>query len=248
MVFRRLLRRNYGIAVRRVGVRSELGWPLKFLSWLGLLSVSFVVAGWVFDAGRRVAGFDREEHERERRAATERIAVLEQRLADAIGSARAAEGGLNVEMASTAQLARQLRVLERENLSLREELALFEGLVSGGQQVPDSTIQVPRVSVDVVEVGRYRYRLMLVHRPPQKSMREFQGEFRFEFKVKSSGRESVVVVPGPQDERRGAHKLNFRHLHRVEGEFSLPGGAEIMGGEVSILQNGRVLARQAVSL
>lgn len=247
-MLRRLLSRNYGIAVRRVGVRSEVSWHWRFLFWVALLSISFAVAGWVYDAGRRIAGYDRGEYERERAEALDRISALEGRLGVALEQVRASEGRLNVEVAAVAQLAQQVRVLQKENLSLKEELALFEGLVSSGRDAPGPLVRVPRVGIERVDAGRYRYRIILVHQATQKGAREFSGEIRFDLKVRVAGRATAISVPDSAVVSPGAFRLSFRHLHRAEGDFSLPADAEVIAGELIVAQDGKVLLRQPVSL
>lgn len=246
-MLRRLFRRNYGIAVRRVGVRSELSWHWRFLLWMALLSVSFAMAGWIYDAGRRIAGFDRQEYERERAEALDRISSLEKQLGRAQEDVRAGEGRLNVETAAVTQLAAQLKTIQKENVALKEELALFEGLVSSGRDVSAPLVRAPRVSIERVDGRRFRYRLMLVHQSPQKMVRDFNGEFRFELKVRSTGRDVMMPIPEP-GASASSFRLSFKHIHRVEGGFNLPEGVELLGGEVFVSQEGRVLLRQAVSL
>lgn len=247
-MLRRLFRRNYGIAVRRVGVRSEVSWHWRFLFWVALLSISFALAGWVYDAGRRIAGYDRGEYERERAEALARITALERQLGKALEEVRASEGRLNVEVAAVTQLAQQIKVLQKENLSLKEELALFEGLVSSGRDAPGPVVRVPRASVERVEAGKYRFRIILVHQATQKAAREFTGEIRFDLKVRVAGREMAISVPESAAASSGAFKLSFRHLHRAEGGFSLPVDMEIITGELIVAQDGKVLLRQPVSL
>lgn len=247
-MLRRLFRRNYGIAVRRVGVRSELSWHWRFLFWLALLSISFALAGWIYDAGRRIAGYDRGEYERERAEALDRIAALERQLGKALEDVRAGEGRLNVETAAVAQLAQQIKALQKENLSLKEELALFEGLVSSARDLSGPVVRVPRVSVERAEGGKFRYRIILVHQTTHKAAPHFVGEFRFELKVRSAGRDAMISIPGAASASPGSFRLNFKHLHRVEGVFSLPEGAELLSGDLFVSQDGKVLLRQPVSL
>lgn len=246
-MLKRLFRRNYGIAVRRVGVRSELAWYWRVLVWIGVLSVSIALAGWVYDAGRRIAGFDREEFERERGESQKRIGDLEKRLALALEDVRAGEGRLNVEIAAVGQLAAQIKAVQKENLALKEELALFEGLVSGARVAGANVIRVPRAVVERGDAGKFKYRLMLVHQSGQKSARDFSGEFRLEFKVRLGGRDVMISVPGEGGANSDAFRLGFRHIHRVEGEGVLPPGAEIISCEVLVLQGATVLLRQPVS-
>ena len=247
-MLKRLFRRNYGIAVRRVGVRSELAWYWRLLVWIGVLSISIALAGLVYDAGRRIAGFDREEFERERAESLKKIGELEKRLALALEDVRAGEGRLNVEIAAVGQLAAQIKAAQKESLALKEELALFEGLVSGARGAGANVIRVPRAVIERGESGKFKYRLMLVHQSGQKPARDFAGEFRFEFKIRLGGRDVMISIPGEGVPSPDAFRLSFRHIHRVEGEGILPQGAEIVSCEVLVMQGANVLLRQPVSI
>ena len=59
------LRRRFGIAAPRVAVRSEVAWYLRWLGLIVVLACSAALAAWMYDAGRRFAGFDRSEVEQE---------------------------------------------------------------------------------------------------------------------------------------------------------------------------------------
>ncbi|MGH8721114.1 MAG: DUF6776 family protein, partial [Burkholderiales bacterium] len=59
------LRQRFGIAAPRVSVRSEVAWYLRWLGLILVLACSAALAAWMYDAGRRFAGFDRSEVEQE---------------------------------------------------------------------------------------------------------------------------------------------------------------------------------------
>lgn len=247
-MIKRLFQQRYGIAARKVGVRSEWNWYWRFLFWGALFSVSLAAAGWVYDAGRRIAGFDRQASERELTEMTERLKALEQQLAKAQEQARAGEGRLNVETAALDQLAAQLKNVQKENIALKEELALFEGLVSGRAASGPVAVRVPRASIERTGGGKYRYRVMLVHQPAQKGGRDFNGEFRFELRVRAAGRDVMIPIPGEGAGVAASFKLSFRHIHRAEGEFALPDGAELISADLYLTQGGGVLVKQPVAL
>ena len=55
------LRQRFGIAAPKVAVRTQVPWYLRWLGLALLLAFSAAVAAWMYDAGRRFAGFDRSE-------------------------------------------------------------------------------------------------------------------------------------------------------------------------------------------
>ena len=53
------LRQRFGIAAPKVSVRTHVPWYLRWLGIAVLLSFSAALAVWMYDAGRKFAGFDR---------------------------------------------------------------------------------------------------------------------------------------------------------------------------------------------
>ncbi len=157
----RKLRQRFGIAAPQVAVRTALPWYLRWAA-LALFS-AFAVAGaaWIYDAGRRFAGFDRGEIEQELFAARAELAKLKAELEGLRASANAAEARLAVERSAQAKLAQQLRTLEHEAARLREELAIFEAMATSAAPAP-GTLSILRFRVEPDPMpGEYRYRLLL---------------------------------------------------------------------------------------
>ena len=59
------LRGRFGISAPRVAVRPHVPWYLLALRSILVLGLALAFAGWMYDVGRRFAGFDRHESEQE---------------------------------------------------------------------------------------------------------------------------------------------------------------------------------------
>ena len=57
------IRQRFGISAPRMTVRTHVAWYWRWLLFFSLLSMSLTLAAWMYDAGRRFAGFDRGEIE-----------------------------------------------------------------------------------------------------------------------------------------------------------------------------------------
>lgn len=55
----RRLRQHFGIAAPRLAVSPHIAWYWRALRVIVVLSISGALALWMYDAGRRFAGFDR---------------------------------------------------------------------------------------------------------------------------------------------------------------------------------------------
>lgn len=248
-LIRRQLRQFFGISARRVAVRTEIPWYWRALLWGGVLSVSLVLAGGLYDTGRRFAGFDSRTMGRELAGLQDRLAELEGELAQLRSVSRAADSRLQVEKATQDELAVQLRTLQRENAALKEELAVFEGFVSGAAAQAVG-LRIVRVSVELVDgpAGRYRYRVLLVNRSAVRGIQEVRGDLQFELQIGQSGKDASIKLPGSDHAEAARYRVTVKHFHRAEGEFTVPPGAVLKGGEVRLLQDGQVRARQAIVL
>jgi uncharacterized protein DUF6776 len=248
-LIRRQLRQLFGITARRVRVRTEMPWHWRALLWGGALSGLLVVAGWLYGNGRHFAGFDQEAAGDDLPVLREKLAGLEEELAQLRSVSRGVDTRLQVEKATQDELTVQLRSLQRENATLKEELAVFEGFVSGaGGQA--SGLRIVRVTVEALDStrGRYRYRVLLVNRAATRGIQEVRGDLQFELQVGQNGKDASIKLPGGDHAEAARYRVTVKHFHRVEGEFSVPPGAVLKGGEVRLLQDGQVKARQAIAL
>src|SRR3954451_18044519 len=59
------LQLRFGISAPKMTVRTHVAWYWRWLGMMVLLAVSLALAAWMYDAGRRFAGFDRTEVELE---------------------------------------------------------------------------------------------------------------------------------------------------------------------------------------
>lgn len=246
-LIRRHFRQRFGISAPRVGVRSEIQWYWRILLWIGVLSVSLAAALWIYDAGRRFAGFDRGATERELATLRADVEQLSDDLGRSTEYARSLDGRLQVELSTIDQLGQQISRLQRENASLKEDLALFEGLVAEPVAAVDS-IKIAKVKIEPAAVlGRYRFSVLLVRQVSGKGAKEFSGELQFGLKVRRAGVDGMIALPGEGNPAASFYRFSVKHFFRAEGEFSVPADSTLLGGEVKVLQNGVVKLRQPIT-
>lgn len=248
-LIRRNLRRRFGISATQVAIRTAQPWYLRVLFIAVVASLALAAAGWIFEAGMRLAGHDRAK-------TTERIIDLQDRVESLVQEnerlqrdVRASEGRIEVERVAQAGLAGQIKSLQLENSALKEDVAMFEGFVSGAS-IQASGPRIVRVAIEPIgEGGRFKYSLLLFNRSTQRGGTEFRGDYQFDLLLERSGRDANIRIPegptGPEAER---FRVAFRHFHRVEGEFVLPAESRIKGGEVRLLRGGEVQARLPIVL
>jgi hypothetical protein len=238
-------RSRFGISARRVAVRTHVPWYWRASGVLLLLLMAIVLADWVYDAGRRFAGFDRSESEQERATLVAKSSAMERELARLRSLADASESKLQIELTAQEQLARQVKALEQENVRLKEDLSVFENLASAEGQ--EGSVYINRLRLEPEAVDRYRYRMLLAVQGGKKTG-EFIGNMQLALSLQQDGKNVMMVLPTPDDPTAKNYAISFKHFRRVEGTFKIPTGARLKGVEVRLFQQGALKASKNLSL
>jgi hypothetical protein len=212
-----------------------------------MLGISAASAAWIYDAGRRFAGFDRSEVQEElgrvkrslddTRSELERLTVI----------ANAADSRVSIERTAQQNLAKQIRTLEQENERLKEELATFESMLSSEARYGNG-VSVYRFKVDAdVLPGEYRYRLLLLT-PSNRREREFHGRMELVVNLTEGGRSAMMSFPEQADAGAAAFKLGFKYFHRVEGTFRISPKAKVESVQVRVYEVGTAQPRATHSV
>lgn len=238
------IRGRFGISAPKMTVRTHVAWYWRWLGLVAALAVSLVVAAWLYDAGRRFAGFDRRETEQELTQLRASVARLEDEARRLRAVSDASGSRLKIEQAAQAQLALQVKTVEQENTRLREDLAFFENLTP----VVDK-VSIHRFTVEPDALpGEYRYRL-LVHQGARRD-RAFQGSMQLIVSLRDNGADATIVIPDQGAANDPAYKLQFKYFRRVEGTFKVSPTAKVSSVQVRIYEQGsdQVRVSQSFSL
>lgn len=244
------LRQRFGISAPKVAVRTHVPWYLRWLLLAVLLAFSAALAAWMYDAGRRFAGFDQSEVREELLGMRRELEATRGELERLRAIANAAESKISIERSAQAQLAKQIRTLEQDNARLREDLAIFESMLStdakGAQAL---SIQRFKVEADGLP-GEYRYRILLLTGNRTTGRGDFQGRVELVVAVQQEGRDAMITLPQRGDADNPAFKLSFKHFHRVEGTFRVDPKARVNTVQVRIFESGSGQSRatQTVTL
>ena len=242
----RRLRRRFGIGAPKLAIRTHVAWYWKVLALAAILSISLSLVMWIYDSRRQAYGATNEDQVREIQELRTRVMELDAELARMRTLAGNSENSLQIERATQRQLLQQVRSLETDNAALKEDLAFFEGLTQDSGDVQDG-VKVERLRVEPGSiVGVYKYRLLVVNNSGR-SLKSSKVDLQFVVKTRLEGRDEVIVFPS-EPEYSKQQTQDVRNFHRVEGEFVVPSGAEVLSVEVRLLQEGSVRAKQSVTL
>jgi hypothetical protein len=245
----RKVRQRFGIAAPHVAVHSPVPWYLRWLGIALLLGISAASAAWIYDAGRRFAGFDRNEVETELSSVRAQLSAAQDELGKLRAVANASDSRLAIERTAQQKLAQQIRALEQDNARLREELGTLDGMLSSDARAGTSlSIYRFKVEPDVLP-GEYRYHLLLVT-PRARSEREFNGRLELVVNLTEDGHGAMMTFPEAGDSGAGAFKLAFKYFRRVEGTFRVNPKAKVENVQARIYESGsnQPRATSAVSL
>jgi hypothetical protein len=213
---------------------------------IAVLSFSLAMAGWIYDAGRKIAGFDRRGIEEEIATLRNRAADLQSEVTRLRALVNAAESSIQIERTAQQQLIRQLKALEQENGRLREDLAFFENLASAEGQKAGFTIN--RLQVEPSgKPGQYRYRLLAAAQGGKKDSL-FKGSLQLVIGLQKDGKSAIMVLPTPNDPEKRNFDISFKYFHRVVGTFEVPAGAKVDSVEARLMQGNVTAASQKVTL
>jgi multidrug efflux pump subunit AcrA (membrane-fusion protein) len=230
----RLLRRRLSISSPRMTVRSHMPWPLRWAVAAVVLGFSGALALWAFEVGKGIAGLD--HGGRDQAQALEQIRQqldeLKRDRERAQSVANSADSLLKAERATQARLAEQVKALELENQSLKDDLGFFERLLPASGE----GLAVRGLQADLPAPGQLRYQL-LVMQQGSRTMPEFKGRYEVSLSGLMDGK-PLVSKP-----------VHVRQYQRLDGMADYPSTAVVKQVQVRVLdEQGRVQTTQSLKL
>ena len=245
----KLIRQRFGIAAPRVEVQTQIPWYWRWTGIAVLLGVAAAAASWIYDAGRRFAGFDRSEVVTELKRVQGEFDAARVELARLRAIANAADSRVSIERTAQQKLAQQVRSLEQELARVREELAMVEQMLTSEERHTQTlAIYTFKVEPDVLP-GEYRYRLLLLT-PTDRRGRDFTGRLELVVNLQEGGQSAMMSFPEPGDASAAQFRLSFKYFRRVEGTFRVNPRAKVESVQARVYETGsnQPRATQSVSL
>jgi len=231
------VRRRFGIAAPRVEIHTQIPWYWRWVGIAVLLGIAGASAAWIYDAGRRFAGFDHGEVQQQLFRVQGQLDDARAELARVRSIANAADSRVAIERTAQQKLAQQIRTLEQENAKVREELATLESMLSSEARSAN-TLSIYRFSVEPdVLPGEYRYHLLLVG-PSSRRERDFNGRLELVVSLQEGGQNVMMSFPEQKDAGAAAFRLAFKYFRRVEGTFRVSPKAKVESVQVRVFETG----------
>lgn len=241
----KLLRRRLSISAPSMTIRQQLPWPLRILLYVVVIAFGCAVTLWAYELGMNFTGANARAMKEEITSLGKQVRELTAERDQLSSMANAAESQLNMVRATGNQFANQIKVLESENVRLKEDLAFFESLLP--TNIGTEGIAIQRFRADMLTPNQLRYRLLVIQ--GEKTAREFNGDLGLVVTVMQGGKSVMINFP---DHKVGADaarfKLSFKYYQRVEGVLTLPEGATVKAVQARVLGGGQIRAQQSVNL
>lgn len=232
----KLLRRRLTISAPRMKVRSAMPWPLRWAAAATVLGFCGAITLWAFELGKDIAGVD--SGDREELAHLREDVVLLRQERDRLQSILNTSGSaITLERTAQERLAIQIRTLQAENRSLREDLGFFEKLLpaSGSEAVAIRGLQA-----EVLAGTQLKWQVLVIQ--AAKNAPEFQGKLEVSLSGTLNGKPWLMQLPG------GPQPLQFRQYRRLEGMVDLPPQAVVRNVSARVVEGSISRAVQNVSL
>lgn len=239
----RLLRRRLTISAPRMAVRSALPWPFRWAVLAIVLGFCAAIGMWAFEFGKDIAGLEKGSKDELVRLRAE-VIDLKSVLAKAVQERDQAQSIANTagtlvttEKASYERLAAQVKQLESDNQSLRDDLGFFEKLIpaSAGDGVAIRGLQA-----DLQNGSTIKWQVLVIQ--ASKNAVEFNGRLDLTFTGVLNGKPWSGVLPtGPQ-------AFKVKQYGRVEGTFEVPAQVLVKGVLAKVMDGATVRAQQSIKL
>jgi hypothetical protein len=225
-----------------MAVRSDMAWPIRWAVWAIVFGFCAAMALWAFEFGKDIAGLDSGTKGDVLRlraelaaAQAELISVKDDR-DKAQSIANTAGTLMTTERASLESFIGQVKQLETDNRSLRDDLVFFEKLIPVAG--PDG-LSIRGLQVDQ-KGGTIKWQALVMQ--AGKHVSEFDGRLELTFSGFSNGKPWVSALPD------GPLAIKIRQYGRLEGEFDLPPQTVLKGVSAKVMQGPAVKATQSIKL
>ena len=193
-----------------MAVRSALPWPLRWLVGALMLGFSAAVTLWAFEVGKGIAGLDSGATQ-ELHALREEVALLRADREKALSVANTSGSLLITEKAAQEKMGSQIRQLEVDNRSLRDDLGFFERLLpAGGGEAAD----IRSLQAEMLSGTQLKWQVLVIQ--PAKNAPNFNGSLELMVSGTLADKPWSMALPV------GSQRLQFKQYRRVEGVLDVP--------------------------
>lgn len=232
----RLFRRRLTLSSPRMVVRNALPWPLRWIAGALVLGFFTAIALWAFEFGKGITGLDTDAKDELNLLRQEVISLHSDR--DKAQSIANTSGSLmTAEKAAQEKMMSQIKQLELDNSSLRDDLGFFEKLLPAGSA---EVASIRSLQAESLSASQLKWQVLVIQ--PVKSAQGFNGKLDLTLSGTQGGKSWTMSLPG------GSQVLQFKQYRRVEGVFDLPPQAVVKTMTAKVIEGSAVRSVQTFKL
>jgi hypothetical protein len=226
-----------------MSVRSALPWPVRWAVAATVLGFCAAIGLWAFEFGKDIAGLDHGTKQElvKLRADMESLHAELERVLDerdkAQSIANTAGTLVTAGQASQDKLIEQVKQLQSDNQSLRNDLGFFEKLI------PSSGVEgvaIRGLQAEIQNAKDLKWQVLVIQ--ASKNASEFNGLLELTFNGVLNGKPWSATLPN------GAQPLKLKLYGRLEGVFEVPVQVQVKGVIARVLEGSTVRATQSLKL
>ncbi len=218
-----------------MSVRSAWPWPLRWIGLALMFGFSAAIALWAFEFGKNIAGVDRGTRG-EVAELRQELALLREERDKAQSIANTSGSVLIAEKAVQDKMTAQIKQLESDNRSLRDDLGFFEKLLPAAGEAAS----IRSLQAEVLSETQLRWQLLVIQ--AVKDAPTFNGKLDLTVAGSQGGKPWVMHLPG------GAQPLQFRQYRRLEGVLELPPATIVNTVTAKVMEGAAVRSVQTFKL
>jgi len=226
-----------------MAVRSALPWPFRWAMLAIVLGFCAAIGLWAFEFGKDIAGLEKGSKDEVTRLRTElsevqtELAKVKDERDQAQSIANTAGTLVITEKASHERLMEQVKQLETDNRSLRDDLGFFEKLIPAAGV---DGVAIRGLQAELQGGSKLKWQVLVMQ--ANKNAPEFSGRLEVTFSGTLGGKPWTAALPG------GPQAIKVRQYGRMEGEFELPAQAVVKGVLARVMDGAVVKASQTIKL
>lgn len=239
----RLLRRRLTISAPRMAVRSALPWPFRWAVLAIVLGFCAAIGLWAFEFGKDIAGLEKGSKEELLQLRAEVTALRSELVSvkaerdEAQSVANTADTLVTAEKASHEKLLAQVKQLEADNRSLRDDLGFFEKLIPAGSV---EGLAIRGLQAELIAPTTLKWQTLVMQ--PGRNTQEFNGRLEITFAGTVNGKPWTATLPD------GPMPIKVKQYGRMEGELALPPQVIVKSVSARVLEGAVVRATQTIKL
>ncbi len=228
-----------------MAIRSSMPWPFRWALAALVLGFCAAIGLWAFELGKDLAGIDSNAEQDLVQLRSENARLKEEH-SKAQSVINTSGSLLTAEKATQDKLVGQIKLLEAENRTLKDDLGFFEKLIpTGGNE----GVAIRGLQAESLNAGaQLKWQVLVIQ--PTKNAPAFNGKLEITLSGLQGGAPGTGIGGKPWTQVVGgvAQMLQFTQYRRLENVVDLPTQVVVKQVSVKVMEGAIVRAVQTLKI